>query len=79
MQKPLHITFNKVNKLVKICNWIRYLELSDSYNEVYYGINFRIYNAIFDRADYLISKKNGITVLTIILWESELIHVILYR
>ena len=37
---------------------IRYLELSNSYNEVYCRINSRIYNAIFDRINYLISEKS---------------------
>ena len=47
--KPLRISFDKVNGLIKIYNGIGYLELSDSYNEVFYGVNSRIYNAIFDR------------------------------
>ena len=58
--KPLRIRFNKVDGKIKIYNGIRFLELSNSYdlyNEVYY----RIYNAIFDRINYLISKKSGIT------------------
>ena len=59
--KPLRIRFDKVNGLIKIYNGIRYLESSDSYNEVYYGINSGIYNAIFDRINYLTSKKSGIT------------------
>ena len=36
--EPLRIRFDKLNGLTKIYNGIRYLELSDSYNEVYYGI-----------------------------------------
>ena len=40
--KPLPIGFVKVNRLIKIYNGIRYLELSDSYNKVYYGISSRI-------------------------------------
>ena len=55
------IRFNKVNGLIIIYDWIRYLELSDSYNEVYYGINSRVCNKIFDRINYLLSKKGGIT------------------
>ena len=55
------IRFNKVNGLIVIYDWIRYLELSDSYNEVYYGINSRVCNKIFDRINYLLSKKGGIT------------------
>ena len=47
--KPLRIRLDKVNGLIKIYNGIGYLELSDSYNAVFYGINSRIYNAIFDR------------------------------
>ena len=49
-------SFDKVNGLT-----IMELELSDSYNDVYYGIESRIYNAIFDMINYLISKKSGIT------------------
>ena len=49
-------SFDKVNGLT-----IMELELSDSYNDVYYGIDSRIYNAIFDMINYLISKKSGIT------------------
>ena len=47
--KPLHIRFDKVDAKIKIFDRIRYLELSNSYNEVYYRINSRIYNAIIDR------------------------------
>ena len=57
--KSLCIRFNKVNGLIKTYNGIRYLELSDSFNEVYFGISFRIYNAIFERINYLISTKSG--------------------
>ena len=39
----------------------RYLKLSNSYNKVYYRINSRIHNAIFDRIRSLISEKIGIT------------------
>ena len=42
--KPLRIRFNKVDGIIKIFNGIRYLELSNPYNEVYYRINSRIYN-----------------------------------
>ena len=35
---PLRIRFDKVNGLIKIYNGIRYLELPDSYNEVYLGL-----------------------------------------
>ena len=53
----MRIRFDKVNGLIKIYNGIRYLELSDSYNEVYYGINSRIYNAIY----IILQVKSGIT------------------
>ena len=46
--KPLHITFDKVDRIIKICNGTRYLELFGQ----------RIYNAIYDRINYLISKKS---------------------
>ena len=59
--KSLRIRFDKVNGLIKIDNGIRYLALSDSYIEVYYGINSRIFNANFDRINYLLSKKGVIT------------------
>ena len=39
--KSLRIRFAKFNRLIKIYNGIRYLELSDSYNEVYQRINSR--------------------------------------
>ena len=55
--KPLAIRFNKIDGIIKVYNGIRYLELSNSYNEVYY----RIYNEIFDKINYLISEKRGIT------------------
>ena len=51
--KPLRIKFNKVDEISKIYNGLRYLELSDSNNEVYY----RIYDAIFDRITYVIMEK----------------------
>ena len=47
--RALCITFNKVNGLIKTHDRIRYLEISDSYNEVYHGINFSMYNSFFDR------------------------------
>ena len=40
---------------------IRYLELCNSYNEDFCGIDSRIYNAIFDRINYLTTEKSGIT------------------
>ena len=55
--KPLHIRFDKVDRIIKIYDWIRYLELSDSCNEVYYEINSRIYKELFDKVNYLISGK----------------------
>ena len=51
--RVLCIRFNKVNGLIKTHDGIRYVELSDSYNEVYYGINFSIYNAFFDRINLI--------------------------
>ena len=59
--KPLHIRFNKVDGIINIYEGIRYLELSNSYKEVYYKIDSRIYNAIFDWINDLIFKKIGIT------------------
>ena len=55
--KPLHIRLDKVDRIIKIHDEIRYLELSNSYNEVYYRINSTIYDAIFDNTNYLISEK----------------------
>ena len=55
--KSLCIRFDNVDGIIKIYGGIRYLELSNSHNEVYYGIDSRIYNAIFDRINYLICKK----------------------
>ena len=69
--KPLRIRFDKVDRLIKIYNGIRYLEVSYSYD-----INYRIYNAIFD---IIISQKVVLQIaLIIILEESELIYIILY-
>ena len=50
--KALPIRLDKVNGLIKIYNEIIYLELSNSYD-----IDYRIYNAIFDRINYLISDN----------------------
>ena len=36
--QPFCISFNKVDEIIEIYNGIRYLELSNSYNEVYYRI-----------------------------------------
>ena len=55
--KPLCIRFNKVDGIIKVYDGIRYLELSSSYNEVYYRINSRIYSTIFNRINYLTSEK----------------------
>ena len=46
--KPLCIRFNEVNEIITIYNGIRYLELSNSHNKVFYNIDSRKYNAIFD-------------------------------
>ena len=51
--KPLPIRSDKVDRIIKIYDGIRYLELSNFYNEVYYGINSRISNAIFDRINHI--------------------------
>ena len=59
--KPLHIRFNKVDGIIKIYDGVRYLELSNSYNEFFYKFDSRKYNAIFDRITYLISEVSGIT------------------
>ena len=47
--KLLRISLNKIGKIIKIYHGNRYLELCSWYKEVYYRINFRIYNAIFHR------------------------------
>ena len=49
--KQLHIRFDKVDRIIKIYDGIRYLELSNSYNEVYYRINSTIYNAKSEECD----------------------------
>ena len=59
--KPLRIRFNKVDEITKTHVDIRYLELSNSYNEVYYRINSGIHNAILNKINYLINEKSGIT------------------
>ena len=46
--KPLHIRFDKVDGTIKIYHGIRYLEIFGP----------RILNAIYDRINYLISKKS---------------------
>ena len=59
--KPLRIRFNKADGIIKIHDGIRFLELSNSYNdvyEVYYRIDSRIHNAIFDRIKYLVTEKS---------------------
>ena len=75
--KSWHIRFDKVNGVIKFYKGIRYLELTYSRKEVYYEINSRIYNAIFDRINYITNKKVVLQII-IILQESELIHIILY-
>ena len=67
--KSLCVRYNQIDELIKIHDWIRYLVLFD------YGW----FDKICDRIKYLISEKNGITiVLTIILEKWELIHMIIY-
>ena len=56
----MRIRFNKVDGITKTHVGIRYLELSNSYNEVYYRINSGIYNAILKKINYLINEKSGI-------------------
>ena len=51
--KPLLIRFDKVDGIIKIYHGIWYLELSNFYNEVFYGINCRIQSAIFDRINQI--------------------------
>ena len=46
--KPLRITFDKVDEIIKIYNGTRYLTLFGPI----------IYNAIYDRINYLIRKKS---------------------
>ena len=48
---PLRIRFNEIDGLIKIYDGIRYLVL--------FGGSFQ--NEIFDRIQYLIGKKSGIT------------------
>ena len=57
----MRIRFNKVGGTVKMCGGVRYLELCNSYNKVYYGVDSRIYNAYFYRINYVISEKSGVT------------------
>ena len=47
----------KADGTIKIYDGIRYLEISNLYNEFHYGINYKICNAIFDRINYYISEK----------------------
>ena len=49
--------FNKLYGIISIYNGIRYLELSNSFNEVY----CKTCNESFDRVSYLISEKSSIT------------------
>ena len=53
----MHIRLDKVDGIIKIHDEIKYLELPNSYNEVYYRINSTICDAIFDNTNYLISEK----------------------
>ena len=46
--KPLRVRFNKVDEIIKIYGVIRYLDLSNSYNEVH-RINSRIDSKINSR------------------------------
>ena len=60
--KTLLNRFNKLYGMINIYNGIRYLELSNSFNEVY----CRTCNESFDRVSYLISEKSSITIILII-------------
>ena len=66
--KPLRIWFVKIDGFIKIYDGIRYLVLFGPER----------YNAIYDRINYFISEKSGITYSIIILQESKFIHIILY-
>ena len=67
--KPLIIGFDEINGFIRIYYGIRYLVLFCS----------GLYDVIYDKIKYLISKKVMLRlVLIIILQESELIHIILY-
>ena len=59
--KLFPIRFDKADGLIKIYDGIRHFELSNSYNEVYSRNNSTIYSAMFDKINYLISEKSGIT------------------
>ena len=48
--KSLRITFDKINRFIKVCHGIRYLVLYD----------YERYNAIYDRIRYIIREKVGI-------------------
>ena len=68
--KPLRIRFNEIDGCIKIYDGIRYLVL----------FGHLWYDEIYDRIRYLTSQKVLFQiVLLIILQESELIHIVLYR
>ena len=67
--KPLCISFDKVDGIMKIYNGTRYLEL--------FGL--RIHNAIHDRINCLVSQKNDAKcIISHNFAKSELSHIILY-
>ena len=67
--KPLCIWFDKIDGFIKTYDGIRYLVL----------LGHSWYDKICDSIKYLISEKMILKiVLIIILWKSELIHIILY-
>ena len=66
--KSWHIRFDKIDRVIKIYDGTRYLEL--------FGCS--IYNAIYHRINYYISGKRDSNHLIIILPELELIHIILH-
>ena len=71
--KPSRLRIDRADGVIKTYDRTRYLE--------FFG--FRIYNTIYDRINYLISKRSGITytwhiILIIILEASELNNILLY-
>ena len=63
--KPYRIWFDNLDGFTKIYDGIRYFVLFASEK----------YNAIYDKINYLVSEKSGITRIS---QELELIHIILY-
>ena len=59
--KLFPIRFDKVDGVIKIYDGIRHFEVSNSYNEVCSRNNSSLCSAMFDKINYLISEKSGIT------------------